>query len=171
MKNRTVNTACIVALSLVFASGVFLFVLLCFGKISECFGNGENLGEGLGQACVAIMTIFAAVFGMVLELVAVGIGTPAIVSTKKRASIVICSVAVSVLCSVAIASFIVMLGALTDGGGAKSSITLSTACLVANVIACLYAVVAFIICAVVKGKNAKALKAAETEEKEAEEGE
>lgn len=166
MKNRTVNTACIVALSLVLACGVFLFVLLCFGKLSECFGNGENFGEGIGQACAAIVTIFTAVFGMVLELVAVGIGTPAIVSSKKRASIVACSVAVSVLCAVAILSFIIMLGELVNGGGSQSAITLSTICLVANMVACLYAIVAFIICAAVKSKNAKALKAEEPKEGE-----
>lgn len=156
MKNRTVNTVCLVALALTVLCGVFLLVLLSAGSFSACFKEGENLGEGLGQACSAIITIFIAVFGLVVELLALFVATPAVISGKKRAPVIACSVISSLLYAVAIFLFVTMFCAIVKGGGDASVIALCSVSLALNCAACLYAIVAFILLAVVKSKNAKA---------------
>ena len=151
MKIKTANLLCALALVLQVAGALFAFVLLCMGKLSECFPSSSDAGEAIGAACVSIMSVFFIALAMICQAAAALVGLVTVFSGKRKVSVTVGTTFITIFSAAAIAlyffSFIMILSAASPSGTGIMGVSLWL-----NIIFCIYTIAIYIASGAMKNK-------------------
>ena len=151
MKIKTANLLCALALVLHVVGVLFVFVLLCMGKLSECFPSSSGTGDAIGAACVSIMSIFFIVLAIICQAAAVLTGIITVFSGKRKVSVTVGTTFITIFSAAAIAlyffSFIMILSAANPSGTG-----IMGASLWFDIAVCAYTIAVYIASGVMKNK-------------------
>mgnify|MGYP006886765934 CR=1 FL=1 len=151
MKIKTANLLCALALVLQVAGALFAFVLLCMGKLSECFPSSSDAGEAIGAACVSIMAIFFIVLAMVCQAAASLVGLVTVFSGKRKVSVTVGTTFITIFSAAAIAlyffTFVMISSSANSSGTGIMGVSLWF-----SIIVCIYTVAVYIASGAMKNK-------------------